>query len=306
MIKIADDRALVMTTDFFPPVVDDPFTFGRIAAANAFSDVYAMGGRPIAALNLLGVPSDVDPEVAAEILAGAAAIAIEAGAAIVGGHTVEDDQLKFGLAVTGEVHPERFIRNNTIQANDFLVLTKPLGAGLITSSIKTLGNQGDEVDEAIRWMTTLNSTALDVILEAEPHAMTDVTGFGLLGHLDEMLAGQRFVAKLQMASIPRIPGVERCFKPKCRTRAAKQTRTHLGDKVSFHKELGAWDRELLFDPQTSGGLLIALPPSRAEVLARRLRAEGLDHASVIGAIVPADAAGISVNAEPPPRSFTRG
>lgn len=305
MIKIADDRALVMTTDFFPPVVDDPYTFGRIAAANALSDVYAMGGRPIAALNLLGVPPGVDREVIGEILAGGASMVSEAGAAIVGGHTVEDQEMKYGLSVTGEVHPEKFIRNTGIQPNDFLVLTKPLGTGLITTSVKTLGNHGPEVDRAIECMTTLNSTALDIILEAAPHAMTDVTGFGLLGHLREMLGCDSLVAKLRMSHVPRIEGVENCYKPKCRTRAGKQTAAFLGDKVSFHTSIGDWERELLFDPQTSGGLLIALPPSRAEALARRLRKEGLEQAAVIGSVVSGEGPAIQVNEEQPPRSFTR-
>ena len=182
-MKLSDDRALVMTTDFFPPVVDDPFTFGRIAAANALSDVYAMGGRPIAALNLLGVPKDLPNEAVGELLAGGADMVRQAGAAIIGGHTVRDGDLKYGLSVTGEVHPERFVRNTGVQPNDFLVLTKPLGTGLVTTSIKNLCNRGPVVDEAVRWMTMLNDTGLEVILESEPHAMTDVTGFGLLGHL---------------------------------------------------------------------------------------------------------------------------
>lgn len=305
MIRISDDRALVMTTDFFPPVVDDPYTFGRIAAANAFSDVYAMGGRPIAALNLLGAPKALHEEVLAEILAGGADMAREAGAAIVGGHTIEDENLKYGLSVTGEVHPDRFVRNTGVQPNDFLLLTKPLGTGLITTSVKTLANRGPEVDEAIRWMTLLNNTALDVILEAEPHAMTDVTGFGLLGHLSEMLGNDALVAKIQMDSVPRINGVERCFKPKCRTRAARTTAAFLGERFTFHKEIGDWERELLLDPQTSGGLLVALPPSRAESLERQLRRAGLEQARVIGSVSSGEGPMMQVHAEPPPRSFRR-
>jgi selenide,water dikinase len=303
VIRIAEDRALVMTTDFFPALVDDPYVFGRIAAANALSDVYAMGGRPIAALNLLGVPKDLDGAIIAEILAGGASMVSEAGAAIIGGHTVEDAELKYGLAVTGEVHPDRFIRNVGVQANDFLVLTKPVGTGLITSSIKAFANTGPEVDEAIRWMTTLNSLGLDLILEARPHAMTDVTGFGLVGHLAEMLSDDALVARIEMSAIPRITGVERCFKSKCRTRASKSTRAFLGKKLQFHQDIGEWDRELALDPQTGGGLLIALPPSRAEILVRRLRAIGLDQAAVIGSVSAGQGPSIQIGEAQVPKSF---
>lgn len=305
MFRIADDRALVMTTDFFPPVVDDPYTFGRIAAANALSDVYAMGGRPIAALNLLAAPKSLHADVLAEILAGGADMVRESNAVIIGGHTVEDDELKYGLSVTGEVHPDRFVRNSGIQPNDFLLLTKPLGTGLITSSIKALANRGPEVEEAVRWMTMLNNTALDLILDAKPHAMTDVTGFGLLGHLSEMLGDDPLVAKIQMAAVPRIAGVENCFKPKCRTRAARTTGAFLGEKVVYHRNIGAWERELLLDPQTSGGLLISLPPSRAESLEARLRQAGLEQAQVIGSVTSGQGPIMQIHGEPPPRSSSR-
>ncbi len=299
-MKLSDDRALVMTTDFFPPVVDDPFTFGRIAAANALSDVYAMGGRPLAALNLLGVPKELPSDAVGELLAGGADMVRQAGAAIIGGHTVRDVDLKYGLSVTGEVHPDRFVRNTGVQPNDFLVLTKPLGTGLITTSIKNLGNRGPVVDEAVRWMTTLNDTGLDVILQSRPHAMTDVTGFGLLGHLSEMLGEDPMVARLQRSRLPRISGVEECFHAKCKTRAARTTAAFLGDKVSFHPRVDDWTRELLFDPQTSGGLLIALPPSRADNLVRRLQDQGLEQTAVIGSVTTGAAPGIQVLDEPVP------
>lgn len=305
VLRIAPDRALVLTTDFFPPVVDDPRVFGRVAAANALSDVYAMGGRPLAALNLLGVPRDLDSRIVAEILAGGADVVRQAGAVVAGGHTVHDNELKYGLAVTGEVHPERFIRNRGAQPNDFLVLTKPLGIGLVTSSIRAFANRGPLVDEAIRWMTTLNSVGLDRIIEARPHAMTDVTGFGLLGHLMELLGGDPLDARIDFDKVPRLPGIESCFNKSLKTKGARMTRRHVEGRVRFHPSLGEWDQELLFDPQTSGGLLVAVPPSRAEALVRDLRGLGLDYAAIIGSISASREPAVHVLHEPPPRSFAR-
>ena len=305
VFRIAPDRALVMTTDFFPPVVNDPFTFGRIAAANAISDVYAMGGKPIAALNLMGAPKGMDPEVIAAILAGGAEVVREAGAVIIGGHTIQDQDMKYGLAITGEVHPDRFVRNTGVHANDHLVLTKPLGMGLVTSAIKAFSARGTLVDEAIRWMTTLNSRGLDRILAAQPHAMTDVTGFGLLGHLMEMLGSDDLVARLNFDRIPTLPGIDACFNPKLRTRGARMTREFLGSKVTFQRTLNLWDQELLVDPQTSGGLLIAVPPSRAETLVHALRQEGLEHTSIIGSVVSGSGPAIQVYHQQPPHSFNR-
>jgi selenide,water dikinase len=305
VFRIAPDRALVMTTDFFPPMVDDPYTFGRVAAANALSDVYAMGGRPLAALNLLGAPKDMDRAMVAEVLAGGASMVREAGAVIVGGHTLQDKELKYGLAVTGEVHPDRFIRNHGIQPNDMLILTKPLGCGLATSSIKAYANRGPVVAEAIRWMTTLNKLGIERIIEAAPHALTDVTGFGLAGHLMEMLAEDALVAQIDFSRVPRLLGIETCFDPKLKTRGARTTREFLAGKVSFHSSLSEWDQELIFDPQTSGGLLIAVPPSRADMLARDLRSLGLEYATIIGSVVSGAGPAIRVQAEPAPKSFSR-
>jgi selenide,water dikinase len=305
IFRIAPDRALVMTTDFFPPMVDDPYIFGRVAAANALSDVYAMGGRPLAALNLLGAPKDMDRAMVAEVLAGGASMVVEAGAVIVGGHTLQDKELKYGLAVTGEVHPDRFIRNRGIKANDLLVLTKPIGCGLATSSIKAYANRGPVVQEAIRWMTTLNKVGIERILEAGPHALTDVTGFGLAGHLMEMLGDDKLVAQIDFSRVPKLKGIETCFDPKLKTRGARTTREFLSGKVSFHSALGEWDQELIFDPQTSGGLLIAVAPSRAETLAKDLRSMGLEYAAIIGSVVPGEGPAIQVHGEPAPKSFTR-
>ncbi len=294
VLRIAPDRALVFTTDFFPPVVDDPYTYGLIAAANSLSDIYAMGAKPLAALNICAFPSDLDPAILAEILAGGAAKVTEAGAAIAGGHTVTDKEIKYGLAVTGEVHPDRVIRNRGLKPNDYIILTKPIGTGFIVSSIKGQANDWPEVGEAIRWMTTLNAVGMDAILEAAPHALTDVTGFGLLGHLSEMLAHDPLRVVLRSRSVPRIKGVERCFQKNCRTRAGATNLRYVGSRLNFSPELGEWDREILLDPQTSGGLLIAVPPSRAEPLVRRLKEAGLTETAVIASVEPSPAAELRV------------
>ena len=295
VLRIAADRALVFTTDFFPPVVDDPYTYGEIAAANAVSDVFAMGGRVMAALNIVSFPRDLDLEIMGEILAGAAAKVAEAGGLVVGGHTVEDKEIKFGLAVTGEIHPERIILNRGARPGDALVLTKPLGSGLITSSIKVAGNEGPEVQEAIRWMKTLNSTGLENILRAEPHAMTDITGFGFLGHLSEMLGEEELRIIVDHDALPRIPGVERCFREEYRTRGKETNRRYVGECLRFEGTFDAWDEEILLDPQTSGGLLIAVAADRAKEMTAELRGAGLDFACVVGRVEAASERAIVVS-----------
>lgn len=296
MLKISSEMALVFTTDFFAPVVDDPFTFGEVAAANALSDVFAMGGRVLAALNLVGFPKDLDTGILGDILSGGASKVGEAGGVVAGGHTVEDHEIKYGLAVTGRVHPGRVVLNHGLKPGDALVLTKPLGTGLITSSIKTRGNDGPEVQEAVRWMCTLNGTGLDHILEARPHAMTDVTGFGFLGHLSEMLARDPLAVTVRFGDIPLITGVERCFHRKCRTRGGPTNRAYVGDRLHLDPGLGEWDQELLLDPQTSGGLLVALPADRAEGLAAALREQGLQRCAVVGHVEAAPSPAIHVRA----------
>jgi len=294
VMRIAPDRALVFTTDFFPPMVDDPHAFGQIAAANALSDVFAMGGRPLAALNLVAFPKDLDLEILGRIMAGSAEKVVESGAAVAGGHTVEDSEIKFGLAVTGEIHPDRIVRNRGCVPGDALVLTKPIGTGLITSSIKTMDNDGPEVHEAIRWMTTLNSLGLDRILAAQPSAMTDVTGFGLLGHLSEMVARDPVRAVLDYESIPLIPGVENSVNSQCRTRSKRTNRAYVGDRLRVDGDLNEWEDELLLDPQTSGGLLIAVREDRADALAADLREAGLVMTTVIGTIEASPSAEILI------------
>lgn len=288
VMRISKDLALVFTTDFFPPIVDDPFEFGQIAAANSLSDVYAMGGRPLAALNLCGFPKELDVAILAEILAGGAAKVREAGAVIAGGHTVKDSEIKYGLAVTGTIHPERVLRNHGLRPGDVLVLTKPLGTGLITSSIKGRANDGPEVREAVRWMTMLNAVGIESVLAAAPHALTDVTGFGFLGHLSEMVAGDAVQVTVSCRAVPRIPGVEKCFEKGCRTKALATNLAYAGPLLDWEPGLGEWDRDLLLDPQTSGGLLAAVPADRAPGLVRELRAAGLVLAAEVGSVERSD------------------
>ncbi len=284
VFRLAPDRALVFSTDILAPCVDDPFVFGRIAACHALSDVFAMGAKPLAALNLVAFPRDLDPGILAEILAGGASILREASAAMAGGDSMADAGIRYGMAVTGEVHPDRVLRNRGVKPNDFLVLTKPLGTGLVSSSIRRRANRGAEVAEAVRWMTTLNNLGLDAILAARPNALTDVSGFGLLGHLSEMIGAEPLAATVRASSIPRLAGIEACFDRDLVPSASATNRDYVKERLRVDPVLSEWDRTLLLGPEISGGLLIALPPSRAEPLVRELRAAGLPQVAIIGSV----------------------
>jgi selenide, water dikinase len=281
----AHGQALVFTTDFFSPVVDDPFAFGRVAATNALSDVYAMGGTPLLALNLLAFPSAILPRQAvARILAGGAAACREAGIAVGGGHTLDDAEPKFGLAVVGLVDPKRLWRNVGARTGDVLLLTKPLGVGVVTTAIKRELARPAEVRAAIRSMTTLNRDAAATLRRfgAAIHAVTDVTGFGLLGHLLEMLDGSERGARISLSAVPMLPGARRLAALECfsgGTRAnLEQARTRLrlaaGVRDDPHAAL------LLADAQTSGGLLAAVAPRDAARIAAALKSAGVRVASI--------------------------
>lgn len=273
--RMGDECALVETTDIITPLVDDPYLFGSIAAANALSDVFAMGGMPVTAMNLVFFPACLLPaEVLREILQGGMAKIREAGACLVGGHTVEDDELKYGLAVSGTVHPGRIVRNSTARPGDLLILTKPLGVGIISTAIKAEMAADSLIDEACRWMATLNSAAARLMNECGASACTDVTGFGLIGHASEMARGAGVTMVLDFQSIPVISGVydlmrdglipagcyrNRDFYLQSLCDARTVTALSPADTRSLADELLP-----LFDPQTSGGLLISLPPEAAE------------------------------------------
>ena len=264
--KVSDDLAIVTTVDFFTPIVDDPFDFGRIAAANALSDVYAMGGTPITALNLVAYPLEqLGGEILREILRGGAAVAAEAGVAIVGGHSIDDDEPKYGLSVTGTVHPDRVLRNSTARAGHDLFLTKPLGGGVASTAAKR-GRAGAElVAEQVRVMTMLNRDAAAAAQAAGASAMTDVTGFGLLGHLRELAVSSRIGAEVQATSVPAITGVMELLRSSDPPVAGgtRRNRSWAEEVVDWAAGVPEELRWLLCDAMTSGGLLVAAPPGAA-------------------------------------------
>ena len=280
--RLSDELALVLTTDFFTPIVDDPYEFGAVAAANALSDVYAMGGRPITALNLVGFPDEtLDASVLAEILRGGAEKAKEAGIDIVGGHTIKSDEPIYGLAVTGTVHPARVVANAGAKPGDVLVLTKPIGLGIITTAAKQDKDPLGAIREAIRVMTTLNRAACEAMLEVGVHAATDVTGFGLLGHLRNMVAASDCTAVIKRSDVPVLDAAVRYVSEGIAPGGSHANARFLAEWVDFG-ETSKEDQLLLCDAQTSGGLLIAVPAERSEQLVRGLRDRGTLCAAVIG------------------------
>ena len=290
VFRIAPDLALVQTVDFFTPVVDDPFEFGAIAAANAFSDVYAMGGEPRTALNIACFPQQGVPlEVLREILRGGLAKAEEAGVVVVGGHTVVDDEIKFGMAVTGFVHPDRILRNVGARPGDALVLTKPLGTGIVATAIKHGTGTAAERATAVATMAALNGPAARVLGDFAVHACTDVTGFGLLGHAYEMAHGSGVRLAFTAERLPLLPGVRRLAAEGHLTGGCRRNRDWLADKVRVAPGLPADLVEVAFDPQTSGGLLVALPETDAGRAVGALAARGV--AAVVVGTVEASAGG---------------
>lgn len=292
VFRLREDLALVQTTDFFPPLVDDPRTFGRIAAANSLSDCYAMGGRPITALNIVCFPDkELPAEVLVEILAGGGDKVAEAGAVTVGGHSVRDTEVKYGLAVTGVIDPRRLVTNAGARPGDLLVLTKPIGSGVLTTAAKK-GLIGEaELGEAIAVMTQLNRVAGEALFDAGAHASTDITGFGLLGHAFEMAEASGVSLTVRAAAVPMMGLAVDLAGRGCVTRAHKATLEHLGARLAVS---GVAEPLLnaLADAQTSGGLLVALPPDRADAFLSRLRAGVIAGAAIIGEAAAADAATI--------------
>ena len=281
--RLTDDIAMVQTVDFFTPVVDDPFDWGRVAAANALSDVYAMGGRPVTALNLVGWPRDLDFGLLGRVLEGGSAVCSEAEVNIVGGHSIDDPEPKYGLAVTGVIHPDHIVAKNTAAVGCDLVLTKPLGMGIISSGIKEGKTSPETAARAIEIMTTLNRTASEAMVEVGVAAATDVTGFGLMGHLLQMLDG-RLSARLSAGSIPVLPEAYELVASGILPGGSRRNRE--ADEP-FVDAGGLSDEGLavLFDAQTSGGLLIAVVADRTAVLMDALEGRGVADAAVIGSLV---------------------
>ncbi len=276
--KLTDELAMVQTLDFFPPMVEDPYIFGQIAAANALSDIYAMGGEVKTALNIVCFPEQMDLNILGEILRGGAEKVAEAGGQLAGGHSICDDSVKYGLSVTGTVHPDRILKNDAGQPGDVLILTKKLGAGLICTAARVGAAPAGSLEEAVASMTMLNKYAAEILGRYPVHACTDVTGFGLLGHLQEMLGG-RLSAIVDADQVPVMGGAAECAAEFLLTAAAQRNRNFLAGKVDF-ENIPFETEEILFDPQTSGGLLAAAERSCAPQLLAELRAAGMPAAAV--------------------------
>jgi selenide, water dikinase len=283
VFRLRPDLAIVNTVDFFTPIVDDPYTFGLIAAANSLSDVYAMGGEPKTALNIVCFPKGkMDLSVLGEVLKGGADKAREAGVAIVGGHSIIDPEIKYGMAVTGVIHPDKILRNVGVQEGDALVLTKPLGTGVITTALKKGKASKASVQEAVSVMAELNQTASTIMRGYPVHACSDVTGFGLLGHALEMASGSSVTLILESARLPLLRRARHLAEKGYLTGGCKRNREYLQDKITVDKSIREGLVEMAFDPQTSGGLLIAVPQKAAAKLVGELESAGIKHAAAIG------------------------
>ena len=279
--KISDDTAIIQTLDFFPPMVADPYLFGKITAVNALSDVYAMGGEVLLALNIVAFPEKLDKAILGEILRGGAEKVAEAGGVLAGGHSIHYESVKYGLSVMGRVHPHRILANNTGKAGDVLVLTKPLGVGIITTA-HTVGETTDDAYErATQSMQTLNKYAAQVMRNFDVHACTDVTGFGFLGHLREMLRDD-ISAVIDVAQVPFFPEAIDCASEFITTKGGQRNRNFIGADVCFEGVPLAM-QEVLFDPQTSGGLLVAVNLNDAENMLAQMQAAGVQ-AGIVGRI----------------------
>ncbi len=275
--KISDELALVQTVDFFTPVVDDPFTFGQIAAVNALSDVYAMGGTPISALAIVCFPEKGDTEVLGQILAGGLSKMMEAKCTVVGGHSVRDPEIKFGYAVTGTIHPKKVLTNAAAQAGDVLILTKPIGTGVISTAIKKGQAKPDWIEAATRAMTTLNSVAAGIAVSGnfQVHAATDITGFGLIGHLREVALGSNVSVCLRAASVAVLAGAVDCIQAGFIPGGLKSNREFAECNVSYAPDVPEELKTILYDPQTAGGLLFSVAQPDAAGLLSALQAAGV-------------------------------
>ncbi len=278
--------ALVQTVDFFTPVVADPYTFGQIAAVNALSDVYAMGGRPISSLALVCFPEKQDLSILEQILAGGLSKMIEAGCTVIGGHSIRDPEIKFGYAVTGTVDPKKILANSGAQVGDKLVLTKALGTGVISTAIKRANAQPGWIDAAVKSMTTLNKRAAEVLGEGDyaVHAMTDVTGFGLIGHARELALASGVSLRIQAEKVPLLPGALDCVRGGYIPGGLQSNRDFAECHVRYHGNIDPELKTMLFDPQTAGGLLISVASADADKMLTAMQAEGIP-AVMIGEVV---------------------
>ena len=284
MYKLTDEIAIVTTADYITPPVNDPFVYGQIAAANSISDVYAMGGRPVTCLNLVNFPSKKLPaEQLHQIIAGALDKITEAGAVLAGGHSVEDEEPKFGLSVTGVVHPDKVWRNVGAKPGDALVLTKPIGSGVIFNAMLKDFVSKEAVDFCIQNVTTLNRVACEILQEFDVHAATDITGFGIGGHGLEM-AGEDACLTLELDKIPVMPEAYDMYAKGVTTGVNKHNRAKVEPNLEFADSAADEKREIIFDPQTSGGLMVAVPGEQAATIVDRLKESGLAHTAIIGSV----------------------
>jgi len=284
--RLTDTTALVQTIDYFTPVVDDPFVFGEIAAANSLSDIYAMGAKPIIALNIIGFPvKKLSLDIMVEILKGGCSKAKEAGISIIGGHTIDDIELKYGLSVTGLVHPDKVITNAKAKAGDALILTKPLGIGIATTAIKRDIISKNMLEQVIEVMVTLNDKAAMAMIDADVHACTDITGFGLLGHLYEMVSASKLGAEIYYNNIPLISKVTDMARNDIIPGGTKKNLEFIEKNIIWGKKFEIFEKLILADAQTSGGLLIAVPAGNKEKLINSLKQKGVSTRAEIGFIV---------------------
>jgi len=287
VFKLSEELALVQTVDFITPIVDDPFLFGQIAAANSLSDVYAMGGKPLTAMNVVGFPRlSLDLSVLTEILRGGLEKIHEAGAVLMGGHTVEDAELKYGLSVTGTVHPQKILTNRAARAEDVLVLTKPIGTGIISTAHKAEMADPEFLRRAIDSMAQLNQKAAEAMEPCQVHACTDITGFGLIGHASEMARGAGLSFRLFYSRIPLLAGTKEYAAMGMVPGGAYCNQAHFGPQIRYADRVPELERIILYDPQTSGGLLVALPREEGAQLLHLCREKGIQEAALIGEVVP--------------------
>ena len=286
--KISAEQALVQTVDFFTPVVDDPYTFGQIAATNSLSDVYAMGGRPLSALAVLCFPEKGDLSVLEQILAGGLSKMMEAGCAVIGGHSVRDPEIKFGYAVTGMIHPQHVLTNSNAQLLDALILTKPLGTGVISTAIKKAEAEPAWIEAATKAMTTLNAMTAEIIgtRRFKVHSATDITGFGLIGHVREMALGSGVSIRIDSAKVPALPGAIECIEAGYIPGGLKANREFAECMVGYADGIPEVIKTLLYDPQTAGGLLLSVAQEDVDRLLMALKAGGVP-AVEIGEVIPA-------------------
>ena len=284
--RVNDDLALIQTVDFFTPIVDDPYWFGQIAAANALSDVYAMGGTPKTAMNLVGFPLEkMDISILREIIQGGVDKIKEAGVVLLGGHSVDDPELKYGLSITGFIHPDRVLTKQNLKAGDKLILTKPLGTGIVNTAIKGGLASQETIERVTRLMARLNRKPAEIMSRYEVHACTDITGFGLLGHLAEMVTGSGQSIRLLGDAIPMIPEAREYGQMGFVPAGAYRNREFREGMVEFGRSVDRLTQDILFDPQTSGGLLISVSRDVSEALVRELKSDCVPEAVIIGEVM---------------------